>query len=276
MANESRISWKKGDYITLGKAVAKFNKKINELNAEERKLYLPELINYQEVKENITTRKELNRVLNSMRRFSKEGAEELYTTKAGEQITKWERQELGIQSRIAQQRLKLELEELNIPNEQGFTRVQMGSMRAREIEAQIKNLKQIETKKGYEFKRLQERIQTAGTSDYIMKKSIIFQKNYLKEMEKYSHFDNYDKLMLRLKAIKNPINFYKYVSKNELTGDLTYQSDEVYTQEAFNSFVQDFGIEIDEDSVTLSDYEMRNRRAFINSGSDPDFEGLSE
>lgn len=35
-----------------------------------------------------------------------------------------------------------------------------------------------------------------------------------------------------------------------LHGDLTYQSDETYTQEAFNSFVQDFGIEIDEDSVT--------------------------
>lgn len=61
-----------------------------------------------------------------------------------------------------------------------------------------------------------------------------------------------------------------------LHGDLTYQSDETYTQEAFNSFVQDFGIEIDEDSVTLSDYELRNRRAFINSGRDPDFEGLSE
>ena len=35
-----------------------------------------------------------------------------------------------------------------------------------------------------------------------------------------------------------------------LHGDLTYQSDETYTQQAFNSFVQDFGIEIDEDSIT--------------------------
>ena len=38
-----------------------------------------------------------------------------------------------------------------------------------------------------------------------------------------------------------------------LHGDLTYQSDETYTQQAFNSFVQDFGIEIEEDSVTLSE-----------------------
>ena len=61
-----------------------------------------------------------------------------------------------------------------------------------------------------------------------------------------------------------------------LHGDLTYQSDETYTQQAFNSFVQDFGIEIDEDSVTLNDYQMRNRKAYVDSGFDPDFEGLSE
>lgn len=43
-----------------------------------------------------------------------------------------------------------------------------------------------------------------------------------------------------------------------LHGDLTYQSDETYTQEAFNSFVQDFGIEIDEDSVTVPlDYDKK-------------------
>ena len=95
-------------------------------------------------------------------------------------------------------------------------------------------------------------------------------------MKKYSHFDNYDKLMKKLNSISNPVSFFNFVSQNELTGDLTYQSDEVYSQEAFNSFVQDFGIEIEEDSVILSDYQMRNRRAFINSGSDPDFEGLSE
>lgn len=43
-----------------------------------------------------------------------------------------------------------------------------------------------------------------------------------------------------------------------LHGDLTYQSDETYTQEAFNSFVQDFGIEIDNDSVTANiDYKPK-------------------
>ena len=129
----------------------------------------------------------------------------------------------------------------------------MGSMRVREINAQIKNLKNIENVVGYEFNRLRDRLSRMGTSDYTMKKAIVFRENYLKEMEKYSHFDNYEKLMKKLRSFTNPISFFNFVSQNELTGDLTYQSDETYTQEAFNSFVQDFGIEIDEDSITLNE-----------------------
>lgn len=258
----SKIRWKQGDYVKLGKAVAEFNKKINKLNAEENKLYLPDTIEYKEAKENITTRKELNRLVNSLRRFQREGAEELYTTQAGEDITKWERRELGIQSRIAQTRLQRELKALNEPLESGFSRAQMGSTRVREIEAQLRNLKQIETKSGYEFRALKRRIQRVGTSDYSMRKAITYQENYIKEMEKYSHFDNYDKLMAKLKSFKNPISFYEFVSKTELTADLTYQSDEYYTQEYFNRFIEDLGIEIENDSISAFSAELEGKYTF--------------
>lgn len=258
----SKIRWKQGDYVKLGKAVAEFNKKINKLNAEENKLYLPDTIEYKEAKENITTRAELNRMINSLKRFQKEGAEELYTTQAGEDITKWERRELGIQSRIAQTRLQRELKALNEPMESGFSRAQMGSTRVREIEAQLRNLKQIETKSGYEFQRLRSRIARSGVSDYTMKKAIVYMENYLKEMEKYSHFDNYDKLMAKLKSFTNPISFYNFVSKTELTADLTYQSDEYYTQEYFNRFIEDLGIEIEKDSVSAFSGELEGKYTF--------------
>ena len=128
----SQIRWKKGDFIKLGKAVSQFNRKINELQREENKLYLPEIIDYKEAKENITTRRELNRLINSLRRFQREGAEDLYTTMVGENITKWERRELGIQSRIATMRIQKELNELNEPLESGYSRAQMGSRRVKE------------------------------------------------------------------------------------------------------------------------------------------------
>ena len=257
---DSQINWRQGDFIRLGQAVARFNKKINKLQAEENKLYLPETISYTEAKENITTRRELNRLINSLRRFQREGAEDLYTTQSGETMTKWERRELGIQSRIAQSRLQNELKTLNEPTESGFSRAQMGSMRVREINAQIKNLKNIESAVGYEFNRLRERLSRMGASDYAMKKAIVFRENYLKEMEKYSSYDNYDKLMKKLNSKTNPISFYNFVAQNEFAGDMTYQSDEVYTQEAFNSFLQDLGIKT-EDVQTRVDYDILRQKS---------------
>ncbi len=47
---DSQIRWKRGDYISLGKAVANFNKKINELKTEENALLLPDEISYSELK----------------------------------------------------------------------------------------------------------------------------------------------------------------------------------------------------------------------------------
>ena len=82
MANNSQIKWKKGDFISLGKAVSAFNKKINDLQNNENNLYLPDFKDYNNIKQNINTRKELNRQINSMKKFLKEGAEDLYITKA--------------------------------------------------------------------------------------------------------------------------------------------------------------------------------------------------
>ena len=248
----SKIRWKQGDFIRLGRAVADFNKKVNRLQSEENKLYLPDVIEYKEAKENITTRAELNRMIKSLKRFQREGAEELYTTEAGEDITKWERRELGIQSRIAQTRLQRELKALNEPLESGFSRAQMGSARVREIEAQIRNLKQIETKSGYEFRALKRRIQRVGTSDYSMRKAITYQENYLKMIkEGYSNFDNFEKLMAKLESIKNPQKFYEFLSQNELLADITYMYDlsgegiaGVSDQNKFDFMLESLGIEI--------------------------------
>lgn len=252
---QSQIKWKKGDFIRLGRAVSEFNKKINELQQEENKLYLPTPLAYQNVKENITTRQELNRQINSLRRFQKEDAGDIYTTEAGMIMTKWERRELGIQIGIAKRRLTKELQELNEPGETGFSRVQMGSQRAKEIEGTLKSLGKIEEKTGFEFNRLRNRIKLQGSSDYSMKRAIVYRENYLREMEKYKNFDNYEKLMKKLKSVSNPLSFYEMVSKNELTKDLTYQSDNFYSQAEFNRFVEDIiGEEVSDETDIVKDF----------------------
>ena len=246
-----KIKWKKGDLISLGKAVSQFNKKINELQKEENKLYLPEKIDFNEAKENIFTRKELKRLINSLRRFQKEGAEELYKTQSGEEMTKWERQELGIQSRIAQTRLRKELKELNKPTDSGFSKAQMGSQRVKEIKAQIENLRQIEKKSGYEFNMLKRRIQNVGKSDYSMRKAIIFRENYYKMLENYKNYENYERFIFELDKIKNPKSFYEFISQNELLADINYMYDlsgqgilGITDNEKFNYMLETIGIDV--------------------------------
>ena len=143
-----QIKWKKQDYLQLGKAVANFNKKINRLQAEERKAYLPDIIDYSNLKQNITTRAELNRQINSLKRFMCEGAENIYTTEAGEQISKWEKQETLKSMNIARRRLTRELKSLETPTLNGYSKAQMGSERVAEIKAELATLnsKRFETK----------------------------------------------------------------------------------------------------------------------------------
>lgn len=225
-----KLDGKDGDFISLGKAVSQFNKKINELQTKENKLYLPEERIYKDLKTRITTRNELNRVIASLRRFSEEGAEQLYTTEAGETITKWERQELGIASRIASRRLNKELKAQFEPTENGFSKAQMGNLTYRDLQAQLRNVKKIETAQQADFQRLRKRLSNIGTSDYEMRRAIIYRDNYLQVMQRYSHLENYDLLMDTLKAIRNPIKFYDFVKNDELAVDLTYQSDQYFTQ----------------------------------------------
>lgn len=74
------IRWKQSDYIKLGKAIKAYNKKVENLQDEYSSSYLPSLIDYKEAKTSITTRKELNRLLNSLKQFQKENATDLYVT----------------------------------------------------------------------------------------------------------------------------------------------------------------------------------------------------
>lgn len=114
MSNEYFINWKRGDYISLGKAISSFNKKINELNKEERKLYLPDTLDYNTEKQLITTRKQLNTLIKSLNKFKIKGAEEKIVLESGEEITKWEYKELKRLSGIAINRKQEQLSNINM------------------------------------------------------------------------------------------------------------------------------------------------------------------
>jgi len=221
------------------------------LQAEERKLYFPEEINYNEAKENITTRQELNRVINSLRRFSREGAEELYITEAGEKMTQWERKELSIQKGIATKNINKELKPLLEIDSSGYSRAQMGSNEAKELMRTLESFKKIESTSKEDLINIKNRLKIFGASDYDMKKATIYKENYMTMLEKtYKNFENYDKLVEKLNSYENPIAFWNFIKEYELLKDIEYMYEfnqhgirGVSTQTRFNRMLEELGID---------------------------------
>lgn len=90
---KNSIRWTKSDYLTLGRAVSNFNRKIKELQTEENKLYLPEPLEYGEIKKEILTRGKLNDVLRSLRSFNEVSAQPILNRQTQQLMTKWEAKE---------------------------------------------------------------------------------------------------------------------------------------------------------------------------------------
>lgn len=266
---DSQIKWKRGDYVRLGRAVAEFNKKINELKNEENKLYLPEEIKYQEQKGRIYSRKELNRVINSLKRFSNENATDILENEIGEKITRWEKNELNKQAKIAARNLNRQIQELNIPQYDGFSRAQMGSEELRKLQSTLKNINELNTSTGDKTKRIRRRIKELGTLDYKMYKAIIYRDNYMKALQEYSsNFESYSLLIEKLESIKNPVNFFNYIQKsNALTDFFTWYNDNegslIYggflnNEEVFQYGLEELGIIEEEKQKLLRKLKRKN------------------
>lgn len=236
---DSLIRWRRGDYIKLGQAVSRFNKIINELDTDERN-FLPDLKNYQEIKEHITSRKELNRVIKSLRKVNTENLLNTKILESGEEISKWEYQELNKARRRAFRNLELERESIlkDRPS------IGMGDERLSEIHAIEQSFIDLENKIGPSLKRVKQRIFSVGRSDYKLSKDELFRKNFYKALEGISNFQNYDVLKKELDKIKNPTKFYEFVKKSPVLMDLFLwykESDSLFyggfsdNEEAFDS-----------------------------------------
>ena len=236
---DSLIRWRRGDYIKLGQAVSRFNKIIKELDTDERE-FLPDLKDYKEIKDHITTRKELNRVLKALRSANVENLLETKTFESGETVSKWEFKELNKARRRAFRNLNLERESIlkDRPS------IGMGDERLSEIRAIENSFVTLEFRTGNDLKRLIQRIFSVGRSDYKLSKDELFRQNFYKALEGISNFQNYEVLKKELDKIKNPTKFYEFVRKSPVLMDLFlwYQeSDTLFygafsnNEEAFNS-----------------------------------------
>ena len=207
-AKGSQLS--KGNYIALGKAVAKFNRTINELKQEENKLYLPDEINYQEFSKRITTKEEFERQINNLKSFSKSD-DEIYETTAGEELTFWEREILTDESKRAVRRMKNDLNK----NVSKYDKDTIDTLKSN-----IRTIKNLENLKGRDFVDAVKKIHRLGAKDYNYRRALQYRENFMEGFKNWSNYENYEKFKKRLDRFKNPINFYKFIQKSEYFKDL--------------------------------------------------------
>lgn len=241
MKYEPLIRWTKDDRQALKKAVMNFNNKIKRLE-KEGKENLPEVIDYKKFikrdtekpyseSEVILSRRQLNNVLNSLKRFTKRGAENLVTLDSGETITKWQKNEIRILKIKASRNINRDIARESLKRQFG-----MGNKKIQELQATKLSLKGIEKASGFDFRRRFESLKRQSRSDIALFRASIWKENFLKALEGLEGYDNKELLVNKINKISNPIKLYEYISQSEILNDLFLWYKDKATSQTYGGF----------------------------------------
>lgn len=221
MKKASFIRWSKEDYRALQKATREFNKRINLLEKYDLVDYkLPQKKTYRDLKSQILTREQLHQTIKGLNEFQKGKAIDEITLASGESISRWQMEQ--IQSLQPQAIAKIEAQ---IIKEKQLSESRVGykgisNEKIDRLESTLEALKTYDWKSGEDLKRAIARIEKIGSKDYELRKAQTFRDNFMKTFEAgLSGYENYDLFKQKLESIKDPRDFYDYISQSEFLMD---------------------------------------------------------
>ena len=214
----------------INRVIANFNQKISRLEKLDKEVTIPTRISKKDLMD-VSSKAELNRKLNQLKRFSRRGAEAAYKLESGELITDWEKKETGIELRVAKARLTKKIKHLESSKPkiagklQVATFAQMGDTQYLNLKAQRERLQKgkiEDTKDILKFRKIAQKILRMGYSS-------VFRESYKQMLEDIAYQHGYDRDKVDLimdkidtlgdtgflklfnddKAIKNVLYFYK-------------------------------------------------------------------
>ena len=227
----SVIRWSRSDYLKLSYAVRKFNQTISELEKLDKNV-LPEEFQYTELRDSIYSRRELNRVIKALRRFSKASQQRIVKSSSGEMMTQWEMSEL----KKAQKRALMNITDQAREVVESSTNV-MGDAEFKKLLRTKESVEDLFNRKGTEFRRTKERAKAWGKSDYELWRASIFRENFMNALKEMSSYKNYKLLKEKLESIENPIQFYNYVKQSDIISDLFLFYKDKATAQTYGGFV---------------------------------------
>lgn len=180
----------------INRTIKNFNQKIARLEKEQRDL-LPSKITKKNLKSNVYTRKELQRKLKELQRFSTRGAEEVITTSGGVRLTKYELNEIKRENARVKRNITREINRLKVEKPKIFGKKQtstyseMGDHDFLNLVARRKALeKDVNKLSREEFERFTKLVEKTGRNQQYMNN--IFKENYFDMLTKTAYYFDYD------------------------------------------------------------------------------------
>lgn len=207
----------------INRTIKNFNQKIARLEKQEREL-LPSKITKKNLKESVYTRRELQRKLKELQRFSKRGAEDIITTRGGVRLTKYELNEIKRENARVKRNITREINRLRVEKpkifgkSQSATFSQMGDTDYLNLVARRKALeKDINKLSREEFERFTKLVEKTGRNQEYMNN--IFKENYFDMLTKTAYYFDYDNdklnmLKQKLMSLK-PNDFLKLFKEDK-------------------------------------------------------------
>jgi hypothetical protein len=174
MARRSSIKWRKIDKQKLSRTVQRFNAKLTRVAKKypDYKDYLPQRANVADIKKGISTRQDFNRVVNSLSRFLKKGAEIPVTTKQGIKTTRWEIKETSIKVATINRARTALRKKADVSTYKGT----MGSIKKNQLEPKKFN---INTIKPSDWNMFIMGVEKQIKSNYYIEKNRQYKENYI-------------------------------------------------------------------------------------------------
>ena len=209
------IRYNKQLNTSINNIVRNYNAKIKRLEKVEEELYLPELTSVKEIKEAATSRKELNRMLSDLKRYSERGMEKTVRFSSGLEMSKYQSETLKRNLRIAKAKTTRQLNQFtstpikvfgipqNTPHEYDEAYLNLKAQR----EKLNKDISQLNKK---ELERLESNIEDVLYSE---ERELQYKENWIDMIDKLSYYGEIDKekkeeIINRIKNI-SPSNFTK-------------------------------------------------------------------
>ena len=251
---DSLIRWTKRDRQRLDSAINKFNKERNKLAKMD--LDVPDKANFTDLVQHITTRRELESNIDSLRSLNIITATTEVELQSGEKVSLYEYNEVSKRKEQAERNLYTEMQKIQ-DNRLITQNKYMGEERITEIQDTLETISDY-TKNAETFSKTARRTSFVGRTDYELARNKLFRENFMKSLDNVKNFDNYDVLKKELNKYRNPNKFYEYVKKSPILMDifLWYKSADSYTvyssfdsnENAFNyALSNDLGLDIEED-----------------------------